>query len=188
MSSFMRQTGALAIVLALACILSACGGTSNAGKGSDSTATNNQSTTSTGSNSQSGDGTTTTSYYPQFTLEPPPASNTTRPTGEGNNGNIPINAVSGSGNTILIKPNGFWPHTLYANDQVPVTWINLSGVSQKVSFTEIPSIKTITVPANWSVKWVPNFGGSNPYRSASGFQGILVLQYPTPVTTFSSNS
>jgi hypothetical protein len=171
----LRRLGVLLAVITFVSCISACGGSSGKASGS---------TTST-TNGGTGSTTSTTNPYPQGQLVAPPSTPTTKP-GEGNNHDIPITQDQGSGNTILIESSGFWPETLYANDQVAVTWINLSSVPQKVVFDHIP-VSSQTIPPHWSFVWKPNFGGSNTYHSASGFHGLLVLQYPTPLTTPTSS-
>jgi hypothetical protein len=159
------------MALAIAALLSSCGssGTHGATVGTGS----NSSSTTSGQAS-----TTTTTYYPQGHLVAPPSTPTTLP---GETANIPVSSYISAGNTILIKSNAFWPHTLYANDQVAITWVNLSGRPQKVAFDHIP-VGSQVIPPGWEFVWKSRFGGSLTYHSASGLHALLVLQDPTPVT------
>jgi len=110
---------------------------------------------------------------------PPPVTPTTVPF---EYGKVPVEHYIQSGNTILIKPDGFWPQTLYANDAVPITWYNLSGRPQVVAFDHIP-VSSTTIPPGWVFVWKSRFGGSLTYHSASGFHALLVLQADTPLTS-----
>jgi hypothetical protein len=141
----------------------------------------NKAVVGTTSSQPSGGSTSTTynSYYPKGEIVPAPETPTTTPReGPGQ----PVTATIGAGQQIIITPNGFWPKTLYANYQVAITWTNLSGHPQKVSFDHIP-VSSGTIPVGAQFVWKTHFGGSYTYSSASGFHALLILQAPVPVGT-----
>lgn len=165
-------------------LCAACGGSPASGQQpnrSSPTTTSTGHTTNKEPTSGADDPTTSTTFYPPGSVVAPPVSSTTVP-GEGNKHDIPVNQYTGAGNVILIKANGFWPQTLYANDEVAVTWYNLSGKPQKVHFDHIP-VGSALIPPGYEYVWKPTFGGSLTYHSDSGFHALLVLQAPTPITT-----
>jgi hypothetical protein len=94
----------------------------------------------------------------------------------------PVTPDIAAGQQIIITPNGFWPKTLYANFQVAITWTNLSGHPQKVSFDHIP-VSSGVIPAGAQFIWKTHFGGSYTYSTASGFHALLILQTPTSIPT-----
>jgi hypothetical protein len=171
--SAFRQS-AFVLALALMGLLASCGSSKSAGN--QNTQDGGGSTTTTAGNPQNS--TTTTTYYPQGHLVAPPSTPTTLP---GETAKIPVSSYISAGNTILIKSNAFWPQTLYANDQVAITWVNLSGRPQKVAFDHIP-VGSAVIPPGWEFVWKSRFGGSLTYHSASGLHALLVLQAPTPIT------
>jgi hypothetical protein len=153
-------------------VLAACGTATGAGKSSTTNPSNGGS-----------DGRTSTtinayppSEYPPGTVVPAPDTSTTIP----EDGGLPITQNSGTGQQILITPNGFWPNTLYANQKVAITWTNLSGRPQRVSFDHIP-ISSGVIPVGAQFVWKTHFGGSYTYSSASGFHALLILQLPQPI-------
>jgi len=151
-------------------LLASCGSTPSAGGHGSTTTT----TDTTGPQNS----TTTTTYYPQGHLVAPPSTPTTLPR---ETPSIPVTQYISAGNTILIKSNAFWPKTLYANEDVPIVWVNLSGSPQKVAFDHIPVGSTV-IPPGWEFVWKSRFAGSLTYHSASGLHALLVLQAPTPLT------
>jgi hypothetical protein len=156
----------VALVLTVA-LLAAC----SSNKAVDGTTTSRPSGGSTS--------TTYNSYYPKGKIVPAPETSTTTPR-EGPGQAVPPDI--GAGQQIIITPNGFWPQTLYANYQVAITWTNLSGHPQKVSFDHIP-VSSGTIPVGAQFVWKTHFGGSYTYSSASGFHALLILQAPVPVGT-----
>jgi len=160
-----------AAVLIFAIALAACG-SPNSAQGTSTT----QSSIGTTSD---GPTTSTSDFYPQGHIVPKPDTPTTVPKeGPGQK----VTQDIGAGQQIIIMPNGFWPKTLYANYQVAITWTNLSGEPQKVSFDHIPVASGI-IPAGAQFVWKTHFGGSYTYGSASGFHALLILQAPVPIGT-----
>src|ERR1700720_1974378 len=103
-----------AAMLIFAITLAACG-SAKSGSGT-STTQSSIGTTSDGPTSSTSD------FYPPFHVVPKPDTPTTVPReGPGQK----VTQVSGAGQQIIIMPNGFWPETLYANYEVPITWTNL---------------------------------------------------------------
>jgi hypothetical protein len=148
-------------------LIAAC----NSNKGADGTSTSRPSGASTP--------TTYNSYYPKGKIVPAPETPTTTPReGPGQ----PVTPLIGAGQQIIITANGFSPKTLYANYQVAITWTNLSGRPQKVSFDHIP-VSSGTIPVGAQFVWKTHFGGSYTYSSGSGFHALLILQAPVPVGT-----
>jgi hypothetical protein len=141
----------------------------------------NKAVDGTSTSRPSGGSTTTTynSFYPKGKIVPAPDTSTTTPR-EGPGQEVPQNI--GAGQQIIITPNGFWPKTLYANFQVAITWTNLSGHPQNVSFDHIP-VSSGTIPVGAQFVWKTHFGGSYTYSSTSGFHALLVLQAPQPIGT-----
>jgi hypothetical protein len=154
-------------LLLMAVILAAC----SSNKAADGTTT---SSTSSGPTS-----TTYNSFYPKGKIVPAPETPTTTPKeGPG----APVTPNISAGQQIIITPDGFWPKTLYANYEVAVTWTNLSGHPQRVSFDHIP-VSSGLIPVGAQFVWKTHFGGSYTYSSASGFHALLILQAPVPVGT-----
>lgn len=172
----MNSSGNLRLALctalaAVAITLAACG-TNNSASGS-STTQSSVGTTSDGPTSS------TTDFYPKGHIVPKPDTPTTRPR---ESPGQPVTPNIDPGQQIIITPNGFWPNTLYANDQVAITWTNLSGHPQTVSFDHIP-VTSGVIPAGAQFVWKTHFGGSFTYSSASGFHALLILQAPMPIGT-----
>lgn len=159
LNRLLRRPGRIAftVLLLAAIILAACSSNNSAGG-------------TTTSKPSGGSSTTQNTYYPKGEIVPAPDTSTTIP----KDGGRPITPDLGAGQQILITPNGFWPKTLYANFQVAITWTNLSGHPQSVSFDHIPvSSGVIAVGAQFV--WKTHFGGSYTYSSASGFHALLIL-------------
>jgi hypothetical protein len=177
----MRATAAVAALFAVGLLLSACG-SSKAGAGSGAT------TSTAGGTSPSGGGTSstsTTSDAPQTTttfyskgkiVERSPTASAPR-----QSSGFPVSKDLQSGDQILIYPGAFWPNQLTANQLVPVTWTNMTKVTQTVTIIGI-GVTSPPIPPGSQWVWKSTGGGVLAYKSASGFQAILNLQYPTPVT------
>jgi hypothetical protein len=165
-----KRAGTLcAALLIVAITFAAC---SSANSASGSSTTPSSATTSGGS-------TSTSDFYPSGHIVPKPDTPTTVPreaVGQ------PVTPDIAAGQQIIITSNGFWPKTLYANFEVAITWTNLSGHPQKVSFDHIP-VSSGLIPAGAQFVWKTHFGGSYTYSTASGFHALLILQAPTPTPT-----
>jgi len=178
----MRVIAAVSALFAVSLLLSACS-SSKAGSGDGAT------TSTVGGTSPSGDGTsptsttsgapqTTTTYYSKgkIVTRSPSASAPRQSSG------FPVSKDLQSGDQILIYSGAFWPNQLTANQLVPVTWTNMTKVTQTVSIIGIGVISPPIPPGSQWV-WKSTGGGVLAYKSASGFQAILNLQSPTPVTS-----
>ncbi len=191
-SGVVRIVGGLLIILVLAAGLAACGtpknssstsvaGT-NGGSHNGTTSSSNGAKTNGGGTKGKGspgaDGPTTT-FYPQGHIVPPPDTPTTTPREVPSE---PINQYISAGQQIVIEPDGaFWPQSLYATYQVPITWTNLSGRPQKVVFDYIP-VQSPEIAPGAQFVWKWRSGGTLSYHSALGSHAVIYFQTPTPVS------
>jgi hypothetical protein len=177
----------------LAVSLAACGSSPHAANGANGGATSTTSST----HDSTGDGTSTTTSTANGPTTPTTLTTpTTNPYGQGHvippsptptttpreHPTVPVPPYVGDGEQILIEPHGFWPQTMYADLDLPLTWTNETGHPQKVIFDHIP-VTSPVIPPHGQFKWQPEFGGSYTYRSASGFNALVILQAPGPPVT-----
>lgn len=164
-----RKSVLCAVLLVVAITLAACG-SSNSASGTSTTRSSGTPDPSTPS---------TADFYPKGHIVPKPDTPTTVPREAPGQ---PVTAYIGAGQQIIITPHGFWPATLYANFEVPITWTNNSGHAQTVSFDHIP-VTSGVIPSGAQFVWKTHFGGSYTFSSASGFHALLILQSPMPIST-----
>jgi hypothetical protein len=182
----------------IAVSLAACSSTPHKAAGDGATSTSSRSATSSTSSTDdstgggtptttatsSGPTTPTTNPYGQGHVVPASPTPTTTPR---EHPTVPVPPAVGDGEQILIEPNGFWPETMYADLDLPLTWTNETGHPQRVIFDHIP-VTSPVIPPHAQFKWQPEFGGSYTYRSASGFNALVILQAPGPPVTTPSTS
>ena len=187
-----RKIGLSVAVVVLSASLGACSHAPKSAGGSTDATGGSTTSSSTGGTSSGSKSTTTTrggtetnptSGYPSGHLIQPPDTSTTTPR-EGSGKGLAVGPAIGAGQQILIEPGGaFWPATLYANYELPVTWTNLSGKPQTVNFYSIP-VKSETIQPGWQFEWKWISPGTLSYHLGSGNadHGEIYFQAPTPVT------
>jgi hypothetical protein len=177
-TSNIRRAELAAIGISIAFSLSACG-TSQAGgaSGKDGTTTTTSSTQGGHSTTTVGGNSTTTTFYsPGRIVLPKPDTPTTLPR---ETKAAPIPQDFAAGQQVIIYPGAFWPSQLYADDQMPITWTNMSGKPQKVIFDGI-NVTSPLIPPGAQFVWKSRGGGVIDYHAPSGFKAVLLLQIPTP--------
>jgi hypothetical protein len=169
----------LVISLVSACLLAACG-SSHRSSGTTSTS-DGPGTTSRGG----GPPTTPTVVLPTATtiskgkVVPKPTTPTTLPR------ETPTQAIgpdSEAGQQVLIKSNAIWPEYLYPTYTYSITWTNLSGKTQIISFYHYP-LSSPPIPPGGQWIWKASSAGVLGYHDSSGAEGLLNLQAPTPIVT-----
>jgi hypothetical protein len=155
----------------LALVMTACGSpTAHAGVDTTNAAT----TTTAGATPVGGFVTPEVKYGTGQVGAPDPT--TSVPTDRGTD---PINPAQDAGQAVIIAKGGYLlPEWLIAEETLPITWTNLSGVPQQVIFDTAP-VHSQIIPAGGTFTWMsPHFAINLTYHTAHGHHAQLTLQNP----------
>ncbi len=169
----------LVFSLVSACLLAACG-SSHRASGTTSTSDG------AGTTSQNGrHPTTPTVVVPTATtisrgkVYPKPSTPTTLPR---ETSTQPIGPDTEAGQQVIIYPKAIWPEYLYPTYTHNITWTNLSGTTQVITFYHY-ALSSPPIPPGGQWVWQSSSAGVRGYHDSEGAEGLLNLQAPTPITT-----
>jgi hypothetical protein len=90
-----------------------------------------------------------------------------------------INPSNDAGQEVIIAKGGYLlPEWLVAEVNLPITWTNLSGKPQQISFDDAPVCSATIVPGGTFTWKSPKFAISLRYHTVNGHHAQLTLQSP----------
>ncbi len=175
-----------AVVIGTAFLLAACGSsaktspTSSSGGASRTTqSTDGNSTSPTTTSTANGPIRTTATTYSEGRVYPKPSTPTTLPREDPGQ---PIGPNLSAGQQVIIYSKAIWPEYLYPTYTSAVTWTNLSGRTQTITFYHV-SFSSPPIPPGGQWVWKAPSAGVLGYHDSSGAVGELNLQAATPIVT-----
>jgi hypothetical protein len=88
-------------------------------------------------------------------------------------GTDPIKAFGDTGQQVILTTSGVLPRSLYAAQNQPVTWTNLTPKPVTVTLNHVPGVAAQVVQPGGSYSWNPVNTLSFSYTSSGGGTGLV---------------
>jgi hypothetical protein len=88
-------------------------------------------------------------------------------------GTDPIKAFGDTGQQVILTSTGVLPRSLYAAQNQPVTWTNLTSSPVTLTLTHVPGVSPQVIQPGGSYSWNPVNTLSFSYASSGGGSGIV---------------
>jgi hypothetical protein len=88
-------------------------------------------------------------------------------------GTDPIKAFGDTGQQVILTSSGVLPRSLYAGQNQPVTWTNLTSKPVTLTLNHVPGVSPQVIQPGASYSWNPVNTLSFSYTSSAGGTGLI---------------